>query len=229
MIDVFGQALMDFYHNSFEPPLLLHNQYGPPEQIPLEKFFEKEKEFSDLGIFALEHVIGNTLDVGAAAGRVALALQNRGINVTAMDSSPGCCEIMKEIGVNNILIKNIYTYKEVRYDTIIMLMNGIGVAGSIEGLKKLLIHLKSIVRPTGQVVLDSSDISYLYEDIVSPKDSYFGELTYQYEYKQIMDDPIKWLYIDQEKLAEIADEAGWMCQIIFEDDTDAYLARLQMK
>lgn len=77
--------------------------------------------------------------------------------------------------------------------------------------------------------MDSSDISYLYEDNPLPVNKYFGELLYQYEYKGVLGDSFNWLYIDQQKLTEIANSTGWICQIIFADETDAYLARLQMK
>lgn len=227
MKDLFGQALLDFHNKSSNTPLLLHSEYGPPEAIPLERFFRSE--YTDLENFALDQVKGNILDIGAATGRHALHLQNQGYDVTAMDISLGCSTIIKEIGLNKIITDDIYTFADQKYDTIMMLMNGIGIAGSLEGLEKLLLHLKNIITPTGQLLMDSSDISYLYEGNPLPVNKYFGELSYQYEYKGVLGDSFNWLYIDQQKLTEIANSTGWICQIIFEDETDAYLARLQMK
>lgn len=227
MKDLFGQALLDFHQKINTTPLLLHNEYGPPEKIPLERFFQNE--YTDLENFALDQVKGCILDIGAATGRHALHLQNQGHDVTAMDISIGCSTIMNDIGIKKIITGDIYTYEDQKYDTIMMLMNGIGIAGSLEGLEKLLLHLKFIITTTGQLILDSSNISYLYEDNPLPMNKYFGELSYQYEYKGVLGNSFNWLYIDTNKLTEIANSTGWICQIIYEDETDAYLARLQMK
>lgn len=226
MADIFGKALLDFYFNRFQPPLLLHNEYGPPEEIPVETYFREADDYSALEIYALECVKGRILDVGAAAGRHALHLQRRNFDITAMDISAHCGELMHHKGVQQIVIEDVMSYKQGQYDTVIMLMNGVGLAGDLSNLSRLLWHLKSLVTPEGQVLLDSTDISYLYEESARPDYKYYGELTFYYEYKGVMDEPFNWLYIDQDSLQQIASDSGWHCQVIFEDDTDAYLARL---
>ena len=227
MKDLFGQALLDYYHNKFAPPLLLHNEYGAPEAIPVEKYFFNADEFSNLEVFALQQVSGKVLDVGAATGRHVLLLQNQGFDITALDVSPLCVKLMEEVGIEKLQCQDIYSYNDESYGTVLMLMNGIGIAGNIAGLHKLLNKLKTIVDPYGQLIIDSSDISYLYDGKSIPMGSYFGELSFQYEYKGELDDAFNWLYIDQKKLVEVAYDSGWSCQIIFSDETDAYLARLQ--
>ena len=226
MTDIFGQALHDFYFKRFLPPLLLHNEYGPPEEIPVETYFRDADDYSELEIYALQCVKGRILDIGAAAGRHALHLQQRKFDVTAMDISAHCGELMRQKGVQQIVIEDVMEYDQGQFDTIIMLMNGIGLAGDLAQLNKLLLHLKKLVVPDGQILLDSTDISYLYDDSPAPDNKYYGELTFFYEYKGDRDAPFKWLYIDQDSLIRMASESGWDCQVIFEDETDAYLARL---
>lgn len=153
MKDLFGQALLDFQQKTMGSPLLLHTEYGPPETLPLERFFVGEDEFPDLDIFTLEQVYGKILDIGAATGRHALYLQNQGHDVTAMDISESCGIVIKEMGVEKIIIKDIFNFEGQIFDTIFMLMNGIGIAGTIEGLKKLLRHLKPMLKPTSQLLL----------------------------------------------------------------------------
>ena len=228
MKDIFGKALLDFQHKTFDPPLLLHNEYGSPESISMERFFNDQDEFSALENFALEQASGRIVDIGAATGRHALYLQNLRHDITAMDISVSCGVLMKEIGLRKIIVEDIFNFNGQEFDTILMLMNGIGLAGNIEGLERLLTHFKNILNPAGQLLVDSSDISYLYKDIPLPTNKYFGELAFQYEYKNMISDPINWLYIDQEKLMSISNSTGWSCQVIFEDETDAYLARLQI-
>lgn len=228
MKDLFGQAILDFQHKSFESPLLIHNEYGPPEIIPMDRFFNHDDEFCKLDFFAMAQVREHILDIGAATGRHALYLQNQGHDITAMDISESCGVVMRELGVMKIIIDDIFNFQGQAYDTIFMLMNGIGIAGSIEGLEKLLLHLKNMITPEGQLLVDSSDISYLYKDRPWPEDKYFGELSFQYEYKNMLGDLFHWLYLDQIKLVTIANSMGWTCQIISEDETDSFLARLQL-
>jgi len=229
MDDFFGQALLDYYLHTLEAPLILHTSYGPSETLPLERFFHDEDAFSDLDFFALDQARGSILDIGAAAGRHALFLQQQGLNVTVLDISPSCGKIMEESGLKKIIIDDAFHYAEKKYDTLLMLMNGIGIAGDIDGLSQLFHHLKTIITPRGQLLLDSTDISYMYDHAEKPTDRYFGELTFRYEYKNKLGKPFKWLYLDQKKLIDVAQKTGWTCQIIFEDESDAYLARLQTR
>lgn len=229
MDDLFGIALLDFYHNRSTEPLILHTVYGPPESVPLERFFEDENEFSDLDFFALELIRGSILDIGAAAGKHALYLQQLDYDITAMDISPSCGKIMKQSGLKKIIITDVFQYTGKKFDTILMLMNGIGLAENLAGIEQLFNHLKSMINPGGQLLLDSTDISYLYEKNQKPIARYFGELTFSYEYKNKLSEPFNWIYIEQKKLLETAKKTGWKCQIIFEDESNAYLARLQTK
>lgn len=226
MNDLFGKALLDFYEGTFEPPLLLHNEYGEPEEIPVETYFNTPDEFSDLEHFALSIVKGRILDIGAATGRHAWYLQQRKKTVTALDLSPACGIIMKDSGISNVVIEDVFQFHEGRYDTVIMLMNGIGLVGNIEGLRRFLSHMKTLLKPRGQLIFDSTDISYLYSGITRPFHKYFGQLSFWYEYKSQSDEQFSWLYIDQKKLEEVAEEEGWMCQVVYEDAQDSFLARL---
>jgi SAM-dependent methyltransferase len=226
MKDIFGKALLDFFQGQFQPPLFLHNEYGDPEEMPVESYFYGFEDYSELEIFALQQAYGKILDVGAASGRHALHLQENHQDITALDISALCGQLMRQQGVKQVLIQDVMGYEGVEYDSILMLMNGIGIAGDLDGLEKLLIHLKKIVKPAGQLLVDSTDISYLYEGAVRPEEKYFGQLVFHYEYRGEEDEPFRWLYIDQQKLMDISNKCGWNCQVIFEDETDAYLARL---
>ena len=226
MKDLFGKALLDFHRNEFTPPLLLHNEYGEPEDISPLHYFKTPEEYSELELFALSEARGKILDVGAAAGRHALYLQNLGHDVTAMDISPACIELMKLSGVNKPLCENIFEYRDSKFDTITMLMNGVGLVGDNDGLERLLNHMHNILNPEGQLLVDSSDIQYLYEGQSLPSEKYYGELTFHYEYQGDEDEPFKWLYIDPKSLISIATKQGWNCQIMYEDETSAFLARL---
>jgi SAM-dependent methyltransferase len=224
-MDVFGMALKDFFNNTAPEILWINNTYSEPEEMPVEIYFRDEAGMSDLEILALNKCKGKILDIGAGVGSHALALQKHGMNITALEISPIAINIMQERGVIKTVCADIFKYQSEKYDTLLLLMNGIGLAGDLPGLNKLLIHLKKIIKPGGQLLFDSSDIAYLYEDIPYPK-TYYGELNYQYAYKQNKSNWFKWLYIDQQQLHAMALITGWKMEILFEDDADQYLAKL---
>ncbi len=224
--DLFGKALYDFYQGRFQPPLVLHNTYGDPEEIPVEGYFFDENQISEMEDFALSLCRGRILDAGAAAGRHVMILQDRGLDVTGLEVSRLCCNLMRARGVRKVVHGDIHKRKAEGFDTVMMLMNGIGLAGSVEGLRKLLLHLKQIVHAGGQIIFDSSDISYVYEQTEKPADRYFGEMDYRYEYRGQKGEWFSWLYIDSVKMKEISAACGWHLQVIYEDQTETYLGRL---
>lgn len=225
MKDVLGQAIYDHHTQNSPGELWIHNTYGPIEAMPIDAYFREEDDMPDLEWLALNECRGRVLDVGAGAGSHALQLQERGFEVKAIDISPLAVKVMKERGVKNAETKDIFSYDGEQFDTILLLMNGIGLAGDIENLNKLLAIFKNMLAKGGQLLFDSSDIAYLYEGNL-PADKYYGEITYQYEYKNQKTDWFNWLYIDEHKLTEVALSAGFSTEILYEDEFKQYLVRL---
>ncbi len=224
-MDVFGKALQDLNQFGQTEKLWLHNNYGKPEDMPVEIFFRTEEDISDLEELALNLCKGKVLDIGAGAGAHSLILQAYNFDVTALEISPLACEVMKNRGLKKVTNANIFTYQE-KFDTLLLLMNGIGLCGDIKGLNRLLAHFKKCLNAGGQIILDSSDISYLYPDENYPKNKYYGQISYQYEYQSVKGDWFKWLYVDFDRLRKIALTNGLNCERLFEDDMDQYLVRL---
>ena len=229
--DVYGEALYDFHElGQLAEPLLLHSSYGDIEEMPVEVFYRQEEDIPELEFIALSLCDGKVLDVGAGAGVHALYLQEKGFEVDALEISEIACNIMRKRGVQHVIHADFFKLEGPRYDTLLFLMNGIGIAGTIDGFKKLLEHAKTLMTDRGQLIFDSSDISYLYDEYrINRPEHYFGEINFQYEYKGQMGQPFKWLYIDQQTLIKIAHELGWVVQILYEDDNDQYLVRMETK
>lgn len=223
MTDLHGQAILDFFHQSGEFPLIIHNQYGQPEQMPVEVFFREEEDLSTLEHLALIESKGKVLDLGAGAGAHSLILRNRGFDVVALDHSPGCIEVMKMSGLSKVVMSD-YQLHQQKYDTILILMNGLGLAGRLTGVSTLLNKCVSMLNPNGQILCDSSDIAYLYEEGIEKPNGYYGELKYQYEYKGAKGDWFDWLYIDKNILAQEVSALGLNLEILYTDENDQYLA-----
>lgn len=225
-MDVFGKALTaQFLHGEAET-LWLHNSYAEAEEMPLDIFFRTVEEMPEMELLALELCRGRILDIGAGAGSHALALQQQTKDVTALDISAMAVQIMKDRGVKSAVAADIVSFQGDRYDTLLLLMNGIGLTGTVDGFKRFLHQAQSMLKDDGQLLFDSSDISYLYEDATHPADRYFGEVAYQYEYEGQKGEWFNWLYLDADTLTRTAEACGWLCEILFDDGEDQYLAKL---
>ncbi len=224
--DVYGTFLKDFYFDKLEDKVWLHNNYGEAEELPVDSFFRTEEDIMDVEVFAMNLCVGNILDIGAGTGPHSVILQRNGFNVTAIENSKGACEVMKLRGIKDIIQQDVMTYAEQKYNTLLLMMNGIGFCGYIEDLKLFLNHAKNLLLPSGQIIFDSSDVAYLYEDQKADEDSYYGEIDYQYEYKGKKGEWFSWLYIDEQTMRSIAKECGWNMQVIYEDEDNHYLGRL---
>jgi SAM-dependent methyltransferase len=226
MKDILGQALHDGYYQNKPAQLWIHNQYGPKEEMPVDTYFREAADMPGLELFALQQCRGRVLDIGAGAGSHSLLLQQQGVDVTALDISAMGVDVMRARGVVKAIAADIFAYRESKYDTLLLLMNGIGLAGTLDNLKVFLAHAKTLLNKGGQLLFDSSDITYLYEDGLPATDKYFGELWYQYEYKNQKTEWFKWLYIDQETLTALATAEGWHVEVLQQDEYDQYLVRL---
>lgn len=229
MIDVLGQAISDFYTKQPYKKLWIHNKYGKKEEMPIATYFRSAAEMPDLELIALQNCLGKVLDIGAGAGSHALELQDKGIDVSALEISQKAAEVMKWRGVKKIIQANVFSFEQERFDTLLLLMNGIGLTGDTNGLQSFLQHARKLLHQRGQLIFDSSDVAYLYEHKIPKMNHYYGEIQYRYEYKKQKTEWFSWLYIDGKTLAEIADREGWTTEILFVDEFDQYLAKLVLK
>ena len=229
MNDVLGQALFDYYTKAAPGKLWIHNTYGPKEEMPLHIYFRKPDDMPQLELVALQNCKGKVLDIGAGAGSHALALQQEGIAVTALDKSPKAAVVMKMRGIAPIVQQDIFKLETGGFDTLLLLMNGLGLTGTVSGLRTFLQHVKKLINKDGQLIFDSSDVAYLYNVKPPEMDHYYGEIMYMYEFKKQQTDWFSWLYIDKGKLTQIAGEEGWEIEILFKDEFDQYLAKLVLK
>ena len=232
-MDPMGRAIADYWKNKKADRLRVFSPMFEEDEIPLTTLFRKYKNMPEIEKKALDMAKGRTLDVGAGSGCHSLVLQEKGIDVTAIDISPLSVETMKERGVKNALEQDFFTL-EGQYDTIIMLMNGIGIVGTLDRLPMFFRQLDKILAPGGQVLCDSSDISYVFEgedgmlDIPNEME-YYGEHSFQMQYKDTIGEPFDWLYIDVETLKEKAAINGYAVEVVAEGKHYDYLARITKK
>lgn len=228
--DPMGRAIAEYYKTGKAEKLKVFSPMFEEDELPLPTLFRSYDEMPEIEQKALNLAKGKTLDVGAGSGCHSLVLQDRGIDITAIDISPYSVETMKERGVKKVFEQDFFTLKG-QYDTILMLMNGIGIMGTLERMSVFFKVLDRILAPGGQVLCDSSDICYVYETddgiIELPDDmKYYGELSFQMQYKDTIGEPFDWLYIDADTLMMKAEENGYAVEVLAEGNHYDYLARI---
>ncbi|MBR3495921.1 MAG: class I SAM-dependent methyltransferase [Prevotella sp.] len=229
--DAMGRAIADYWKNKKTDRLRVFSPMFEEDEIPLTTLFRTYENMPEIERKALDMATGRTLDVGAASGCHSLVLQKKGIDVTAIDISPLAVETMKNRGVQKVIEQDFFTLAGQQYDTILMLMNGIGIVGTLERLPKFFQRLDKILAPGGQVLCDSSDISYVFEDENGMMDipdemDYYGEQSFRMQYKDTIGEPFDWLYIDADTLKEHAAKNDYNVEVVAEGKHYDYLARI---
>ncbi|OFY92716.1 MAG: hypothetical protein A3K10_09200 [Bacteroidetes bacterium RIFCSPLOWO2_12_FULL_31_6] len=229
--DVIGEALLAYLDGDYTPNIVVKSSFGE-DTLSISYLYRTAKQLSKIEKTALKLCKGKILDVGAGSGCHSLLLQKQKLDVKAIDVSKGAVEVMMKRGINAF---NINFYKETyQFDTLLFLMNGVGIAGTIKGLKKLLKKAKTLLNENGQILLDSSDIAYMFIegdgsmriDLNAP---YYGEVSYQMQYKNLQSKPFDWLFIDFNLLKNIANSLGLECDLLVEGPHFDYLAKLTLR
>lgn len=230
--DPMGQAIRDYYETGRAGRLRVFSPQFEEDEMPVAMLFRTEAEMPPLERKALELCRGRVLDVGAGAGCHSLALQERGMEVTAIDISQLSVDVMLRRGVKTAWETDLFDESFVGcYDTVLMLMNGSGIIGRLERLPLFFQRMKQLLAPGGQVLMDSSDLRYIYEDEDGAMDidlnaGYYGELDFQMQYKKVKGEPFRWLYVDSDTLAGYARENGFRVELVADGGHYDYLARL---
>ncbi len=220
--DPLEQAWLDYFRTPAAAELILHFSDGSTDLCPVGEFFRDPEAFESQDCLALELCQGQILDIGAGCGNHCLYLQAQGAPVCALDRSPVATWIMAQRGVNCIYQEDIFSFKAQQFDTLLMLMNGIGLAGSLQGLAQLLDHCHHLLTPQGQILLDSTELVA----IDTGQSSYGGELSCAVEYGGKRGDPFPWLFVDPDTLERVAAQQGWFSQVLYLGPEGQYLARL---
>ena len=225
-----GRAIAEYFKTQKASKLRVFSPMFEEDEIPLTTLFRSYESMPEIERKALDMAKGRVLDVGAGAGCHSLVLQERGMDVTAIDISPLSVETMKERGVKKVLEQDFFTL-EGQFDTILMVMNGIGIVGTLDRMPEFFKQLDKMLAPEGQVLCDSSDISYVFEDeegmIDIPNEmDYYGEHSFQMQYKDTIGEPFDWLYIDADTLKQKAGRCGYAVEVVAEGGHYDYLARI---
>lgn len=231
--DLFGKALLDYQNGSYTEDIVTSTSISDEDILPIPYLFRKYEEMPILEQKALDLAYGKVLDVGCGAGSHSLYLQEeKGLKVKAIDISKGAIEACKKRGLKHAEVLDILNETDT-FNTILLLMNGTGVFQELKQVTKYLNHLKSLLNKDGQILIDSSDIIYMYEDEDGNPDfdgnpNYYGELDYYVKYKGEAEKPFKMLYMDFDLLKNACEAVGLKCEMLTKGEHYDFLARISL-
>ena len=234
MKDLFGKAIIDFYNTNIETNIITETNISEADEMPVSYLFRNYVQMPVIEQTALQLCYGKVLDVGCGAGSHSLYLQNElHLDVMAIDISENAIKVCDFRGIKNAEQIDILEVKQQKFDTIIMLMNGTGIFKTLSEIPAYLKKLQSLLNDGGQVLIDSSDLIYMFDDDndgakLVPADGYYGELTFNISYINEIEDPFKWLYVDYNTLQNACNSNGFSCSLICEGTNFDYLAKLQL-
>ena len=236
MKDLIGQAILDYQITQQPAVILTETDISEAEEMDVSYWFRSYQDMPAVEQLALKQSKGRILDVGCGAGSHALYLQEKKLDVTAIDISPKAIEACQLRGVKNAKTTNILDIKNEQYDTILLLMNGTGIFERLIHITTYLEHLKSLLTDNGQILIDSSDLIYMFDEdedggkwIPMDNKDYYGELVFSVAYKGETEDAFPWLYLDYNTLQNAAHGSGLTCELVYEGENYEYLAKLTKK
>jgi SAM-dependent methyltransferase len=228
-----GAAMQAYHAGKRDASIVVYDDYERDE-VPVSYFFRRPSEFPALERTALDLCRGRILDVGAGSGCHSLVLQDRGFDVTAIEVLPSLVQVMKERGVRQVLPASWMDVDAGTFDTVLMMMNGLGLVETLAGLRFFFQDARRLLRPGGQVIADSTDVRVKLDPAAAKsgtmkrKDGrYLGELHFQLEFEGRKGPPFSQLWVDAQTLERYAIEGGWGCEVVLApDEYGNFLVRL---
>lgn len=231
--DPIGQAVHDYQFKRINKNITIYSDGFDADTVKPAYFFRSYAQMPRLEQLALNKARGTVLDIGACAGCHSLHLQEKGFDVTALERSALCCQVMQARGIEKVVQSDLFDAPPQQFDTLLLLMNGTGLAGTLENFPRFVGQLKKLLKPDGQILIDSSDLIYLFlnddgsADLDLNASRYYGELTFQTAYNGAKSAQFPWLYLDRDLLAQLIEKENLILETTDIGEHFDYLATIK--
>lgn len=231
----YGAALWAYFKGDTGAQVLVRRDDGEESPLPISVFFREPAQFSRIENAALARCTGRVLDAGAGTGVHSLILQEKGLQVTALDVNPAAVEIMRRRGVREPRCVDLFDFDEHGFDTLLLMGHGIGMVETIGGLDRFLARAQQLLAQDGRILLDSLDVrvtanpvNLAYHRANQQAGRHIGEIRMQFEFQGQRGTACGWLHVDAGTLQEHAARAGWQCEVLIAEEDGNYLAELML-
>jgi SAM-dependent methyltransferase len=223
--DVLGSAIESFFLKGDNTPIRVFiNKHEEPEMYP-DVFFRPFKNMLKYEKVSMKESSGKILDLGCGAGCHSLYLQGKGLDVTAVEISKKSSKTAKSRGVLKVINDDWRNLNLKNFDTVLVLMNGMGLAESPSELKVMFRKLKSFLSKTGAILIDSTDVTYAKADWPMLDSEYFGKVQFELKYKG-KTQCFPWLFVDFETAIQAAKSVRLSVEVLERNRNGHFLLRL---
>lgn len=235
--DAYGHFYYGYFRGTAESQIVERDD-GYIEPDRLKGYFNSYKNWHPIEKKAMRHVRGRVLDIGCGAGRHALYLQDKALEVVGIDNSPLAVKVCTERGLRDARVVPIAQIgsKLGVFDTVLMLGNNFGLFGSFEGARRLLRRLDRITSRKGRIVAQSNDIyrtedaNHLeYHEMNRRKGRMPGQIRLRVRYKRYSTPWHDYLMVSRGEMESIIEGTGWAVTRYIDSDNSFYIAIIDKK
>ncbi len=152
--DLFADALWKLYETG-RVTLHVEREDGYRDTEDLGWYLTNYAGFPKYEKQALKYARGRVLDIGCGAGRHALVLQRRGLQVTAIDRSPRVIELAQTRGVKDARITDAcgkLPFRAGEFDTVVLFGKNLGICGTPAKFQRMLRELHRVTSKRARIL-----------------------------------------------------------------------------
>lgn len=217
--DAFGAALAAYQQTGSGREIIERDDGYLDTGIPIETYFAAKEDWPERTRTALESLSGSVLDIGCGAGRHALALQEQGCSVTAIDVSAGAVRITRERGVEDVReagIEDLELFPDDHFDAVVLLGNNFGLVGRTDRAPAVLSELDRITTADGVLLAESQDptstskeVHLQYHERNRERGFAPGRLRMRVRHQRLATPWYEYLLVGQSRMQELCERASW--------------------
>lgn len=202
-------------------------------------YFEPYSRWPAIEQRAIKFAKGRVLDIGCGAGRHALYLQEKGLDVTGIDSSPGAIKVCRLRGVKKALVRPISDldkFKAGSFDTVLMLGNNFGLFGSAAGAERLLNKLSRITSSDAIIIAGTRDphittnADHLrYQRLNKKRGRLPGQIRLRVRFGKITGEWMDYLLASPREMETLLKGSGWEIERLIGTGEPSYFAIIRKK
>ncbi len=238
--DAYGRALLAQYESGEPTAEFVERDDGYLDTgADPGAYFESYRAWPAAERRAVRFARGRVLDIGCGAGRHALYLQEKGFDVTGIDSSPGAIKVCKLRGLKKALVRSIAEingFKPGSFDTVLMLGNNFGLFGSAAGAKRLLKALSRITSQGARIIagtrnpyLTTEPAHLQYQRLNKQRGRMPGQIRLRVRYGSIIGSWFDYLLVSPKEMETLLKGSEWQIDQLIGTGEPSYYAVIRKK